>query len=473
MESSWVRRIHAVAAVSLASTMVVLDGGMVHREVAAADDTVVVQWNRVLLQAVRNTRFAPMLTARALAITHTCMYDAWAAYEAVADGVHWPMSLRQPPGEQTPANKIEAISFAAHAALVDLFPSQTSLFDSVLLSLGYSSAGTAGSVGLTACQAVLDFRHHDGSNQLGELHPGAYSDYTGYAPVNTVDSINDPNRWQPLATATGPQQFLTPHWGLVAPFALTSLDDIRPAPPPLYPNGNYIQEANQILHFSAKLDDRAKMIAEYWVDGPASETPPGHWNLFAQAVSRRDAHSVDDDVKMFFALGNVLLDTSIAVWDCKRVFDFTRPFTAIRFLYGGKPVRAWAGPGLGTVLMDGNQFRSYIPTPPFAEYVSGHSAFSAASAEILSSFTGSDRFGLSVTFAPGSSVIEPGITPATPIALSWSTFSEAANEAALSRRLGGIHFQSGDLSARTLGRVVGQLVWTRSLQLFDGSAAGW
>jgi Domain of unknown function (DUF6851)/VCPO second helical-bundle domain len=471
MRARPVTRVPGVAIVSLTSALAALGAGAPQgRITAAASDNVVVQWNQVLLEAVRNTRFAPMLTARALAVTHTCMYDAWAAYDPVADGVHWPISLRQPAGEHTDANKAEAISLAAYAALVDLFPSQRSLFDALLSSLGYLTPGTAGAVGLTACQAVLDFRHVDGSNQLGDLHPGSYSDYTGYMPVNTVDAIYDPNRWQPLATAAGSQQFLTPHWGLVRPFALTSLEDIRPAPPPLYPDGNYIQETNQILHFSAKLDDRSKMIAEYWADGPASVTPPGHWNLFAQAVSRRDAHGLDEDVKMFFALGNALLDASIAVWDCKVFFDFARPVTAIRFLYGGKPVRAWAGPGLGTELIDGNQFRSYIPTPPFAEYVSGHSAFSAASAEILASFTGSDLLGSSVTFTPGSSTIESGITPTQPVTLSWATFSEAADEAGLSRRLGGIHFQSGDLASRALGRRVGQVVWSKSSRFFEGTA---
>jgi Domain of unknown function (DUF6851)/VCPO second helical-bundle domain len=469
MRARVVTRMHRVAIVLLTSAIGLLGAGVPGGQVAAAaSDTVVVQWNQVLLQAVRNTRLAPMLTARALAVTHTCMYDAWAAYDAMAVGVQSSMSLRRPAGERTVANKAEAINFAARAALVDLFPSQTSLFDALLASLGYATPGLAGAVGLIACEAVLADRHLDGSNQLGDLHPGAYSDYTGYQPVNTIDTIVDPNRWQPLATAAGSQQFLAPHWGLVKPFALTSLDAVRPAPPPLYPDGNYIQEANQILHLSAKLDDRSKMIAEYWADGPASVTPPGHWNLFAQAVSRRDAHGLDEDVKMFFALGNAMLDASVAVWDCKRFFDSERPVTAVRFLYGGKPVRAWAGPGLGTTLIDGSQFRSYIPTPPFPEYVSGHSAFSAAGAEILASFTGSDFLGLSVTFPPGSSSIESGITPAESVTLSWRRFSEAADEAAFSRRLGGIHFQSGDLAARALGRLVGQLVWSKSTVFFEG-----
>ena len=126
---------------------------------------------------------------------------------------------------------------------------------------------------------------------------------------------------------------------------------------------NYRKEVNQILHFSAALTDRQKMVATYWADGPATETPPGHWNLFAQFVSRRDRHSLDEDVQMFFALGNALLDASIAVWEAKVHYDYIRPVGAIRFIYAGKPVRAWGGPGQGTVLIAGESWRSYIGTP--------------------------------------------------------------------------------------------------------------
>lgn len=445
---------------------------VVHGEPAAAQSNAALVWNEATLQSIRNVRFAPMLAARALAITHTCMYDAWAAYHEHADGAHWIESLRQPAADRTAANRAEAVSFAAHTALADLFPSQAANHDAVLASLGYSSPGTSGAIGIRACNMVLNIRRHDGSNQLGDVNGGApYSDYTGYMPANSADALNDPNRWQPLATPAGPQQFLTPHWGRVLPFALSDLDASRPEPPPQHPHGSYGSEANQILHFSATLDDTRKMIAEYWADGPATETPPGHWFLFAQAVSRRDGHSLDEDVKLFFALGNAELDASIAAWDCKVAFDFARPVTVLRYLYGGKPVRAWNGPGLGTALIDGSSFRSYIATPPFAEYVSGHSTFSSASAEILRSFTGSDAFEGSVTLAAGSSTIEPGLTPARAVTLSWTSFSEAADQAGLSRRYGGIHFESGDLAGRALGRRVGAVVWTKAVALFTGTAA--
>jgi hypothetical protein len=318
--------------------------------------------------------------------------------------------------------------------------------------------------GADAAQAGLDFRQTDGANQSGQ-----YADYTGYAPVNTQYDLLDPNRWQPLMLPNGTSQtFQVPQWGLVVPFALVSADQFRPAPPPLYPHGLYRKQALDVLHLSARLSDREKVIAAYWADGPRTETPPGHWCLFAQFISRRDAHSLEQDTKLFFALANGLLDASIAVWDAKRHYDYVRPVTAIRFLSAGRSIRAWAGPYQGTQLIPGDQWQSYLATPPFAEFVSGHSAFSAASAEILRSFTGSDAFGAQVTISSGSSPIEPGLVPRADVTLSWRTFSEAADEAGLSRRLGGIHFEAGDLEGRALGRRIGALVWQKARAYFDG-----
>jgi hypothetical protein len=102
-------------------------------------------------------------------------------------------------------------------------------------------------------------------------------------------------------------------------------------------------------------------------------------------------------------------------------------------LFRGRPVRAWAGPYQGTKLIDGAAWFPYqpatFPTPPFPEYSSGHSSFSAAGAEILRFFTHDDRFGGSVTLPAGSSRIEPAAVPASDLTLSWATFSEAANQA--------------------------------------------
>src|SRR5207249_4418802 len=141
---------------------------------------------------------------------------------------------------------------------------------------------------------------------------------------------------------------------------------------------------------------------------------------------------------------NAMLDASIAVWDGKRHFDSIRPVSLVRHTYAGRTVEAWGGPYQGTRPIDGGQWRPFLRTPPFPEYPSGHSTFSAAGAEVLRLFTGREDFGASVTIPAGSSHIEPGTVPAHDVVLRWATFDDAANEAGYSRRLGGIHFASGD-----------------------------
>ncbi len=437
--------------------------------------SVVIRWNAALVEAVRRTGFRPMWTARAIAVVHTAMFDAWAAYDAVATGVYWDGDLRRPHAERGQAQSSDAISLAAYRALADLFPSQTSaLFDPLLRELGLSAATTADTatpagLGSRCATLVLAARHADGANQLGLVGTGAYTDYTGYAAVNTPEQLRDPNRWQPLRNADGTAQtFLTPQWGLVKPFALTSATQFRPGPPPLFPDPQYAREADDVRQLSADLTAREKVIAEYWADGPNTETPPGHWCVLAQWVSARDRHTLGQDVVMFFALGNALLDASISVWDAKVAYDYVRPISAVRFLSAGKTIVAWAGPGRGSRLIAGETFQPYIATPPFAEYTSGHSGFSAAAAAVLTAATGSPLFGASHTVRAGGSVVEPGLTPVTDVTLSWATFGEAADEAGISRRYGGIHFESGDLASRAMGTAIGRQTWQKVQQYLGG-----
>lgn len=463
---------------------------------AQAEDNAVLRWDSVMLRAVSETKFGPPMTARAIGITHTCMYDAWAAYDAEAVGTQFLGALRRPSSESTDANKQKAISYAAYRALVDLFPSKKSLFDGLMTEYGFNPSDTTldsslpQGIGNVACQAVLNMRHKDGSNQLGDLHSGAYSDYTGYVARNTFDTINDLNSWVPLRVSDGLggfkiQNYLAPHWGNVTPFALDAGADVRPKSPYRYfpdpksiaqrrSNTLFRFQALEVLRYSAQLDDRKKTIAEYWADGPASVTPPGHWCLFGQFVSHRDSHSLDQDVKLFFALGNAEMDAGIAAWDSKRAYDSVRPISAIQELYRGKIIRAWAGPGQGTRSIAGENWQPYqaltFVTPAFPEHVSGHSTFSAAGATILRLFTGSDRMNASVTLAAGSSPFEPGITPREPVTLRWNTFREASDQAGISRLYGGIHFQKANLDGRRIGTEIGKRVWAKSLTYFNGTA---
>ena len=465
--------------------------------VEAKPDTAV-RWDSGALQGIRDAKLGAPVVARALAIVHTCMYDAWAAYDERAVGTQLGGALRRPASERTLPNKEQAISYAAYRALVDVLPVDTnSVYIPLMKQLGYdpndnsTDIETPTGIGNVACAAVLEYRHHDKSNQLGDLAQGPYSDWTGYAPANTPSPVparsapSDPNHWQPLTyvNSTGDlmtQRFVGAQWLQVTPFALTSGDEFRPLianfGPAIYGSKEYQQQAEELVAISAGLTDKRKMIAEYWNDGPNTEQPPGHWALFAQWISERDHHALDDDVKMFFVLSNAIFDAGIAAWDAKRTYDSARPITAIPFLFRGKTIRAWGGPGKGTVEMDGSQWIPYqaatFPTPPFPDYVSGHSTYSAAAARILELWTGSDHFGDAITLPAGSSKIEPGKTPTRAVTLQWITFTDAADEAGMSRRYGGIHFREADLSGRLLGRIVASAAWQKAKGYFDGSAEG-
>jgi hypothetical protein len=470
--------------------------GGVARFLKQGPDSVVLRWNEAVLEGIRNSSLGPPMVARALAIVHTGIYDAWAAYDRRARGTQLGAALRRPASERTLANKHQAISFAAFRTAIDLLPgSRATVFEPLLRELGYDpleasiDASTPAGIGNRAAAALLEMRHTDGSNQLG-----GYADTSGYLPVNLPlnllapfdpATVVDASRWQPLrfvnlAGAAVTPGFVAPHWGGVTPFGIPSGDALRsPVGPARVGSAQYLEQAEAVVAISASLTDEQKAIAEYWADGPRSELPPGHWNLFAQFVARRDhngrtEHGLDRDVQLFFALTTAISDAGICAWDNKRAFDSVRPITAVRHLFAGRQIRAWGGPGLGTRTIDGATWLPYqpswFPTPPFGEYASGHSTFSSAGAEVLRRFTGSDDFGGSATIAAGSSKVEPGLAPAHDVVLSWDTFSAAADEAGISRRYGGIHFEQGDLDARAAGRSAGAACWDAAQGLLAGDA---
>jgi hypothetical protein len=448
-----------------------------------AAESVVLVWGEACLESIRDTKQGPPMNARTLAMVHTAMYDAWAAYDAVAVGTRLGGALRRPALEHTAANKEAAISYAAFRILVDLFPDRSDLFEALMQSQGYdpddatSDPATPIGIGNLAAAALLEFRHQDGANQADD-----YADYTGYAPVNSpfdptipgIPGLHDPARWQPLIHNGQVQQWIIPHWKHVTPFALTSADQFMPAPPAPVKSGEFRRQVQEVINVQASLTDRQKVIAEFWADGPSTEFPPGHWCTIAQYVSRRNGLTLDEDVKLFFLVANAVFDASIGAWSAKIHYDYVRPVSAVRHLKEGKKIRAWAGPGRGTDVIDGDAWVPYqvatFRTPPFGEYVSGHSTFSTAAATVLRAFMGTDAYGACATFPPGWSKVEPGIVPGHTVELCWETFSSAAEEAGMSRLYGGIHFRQGNEAGLALGRSIGDQVWRKAETYFDGSA---
>ena len=519
---------------SLVSVGVVTAG--LYLTLPASAATVVSDWVGLAVTAVKNTPAtgdpvtAPTSASRAYGLLGTAMYDAWSAYEPVPISTILGDNLQRPVQENTPDNKSEAVSYAAYQILSELFPNQVDIFREEMVDLGFnpdnttSDPTTAAGIGNIMAESLMEFRRFDGSNQLGN-----YDDTTNYSPFNITlpgqePVVKDITRWTaehvPIDALNAPiQDPLTPQWGQVIPFALSEGSQFRPPEPapflfdPLATadlqagtitrrdgtvvdisreligidiNPDFITQSEEIVAFSANLTDEQKMIAEYWEDPGGTPFPPGHWLEIGQFVSQRDDYTLDEDVQLFFALGNAVMDAGIATWEAKYFYDYARAVRTVRELgqlcligtedvpgSGECYIDAWGGPEQGTQHILATDFITYQtpggdPSPPFPEYTSGHSGFSTAGAEILKLFTDSDFYGDSITFGPGSSRFEPGFTPQSPVTLSWATFTDAANEAGISRCYGGIHFVCGDLEGRKLGRQVGAEVWNRSQFFING-----
>ena len=284
--------------------------------------------------------------------------------------------------------------------------------------------------------------------------------------------------------------------------------------------------------------DFTRVLAEFWADGPDSETPPGHWfRIYNEQVAAHPAlerrvggegapvDPLEFDLRVYLALGGAMHDAAVAAWSAKGAYDYVRPISAIRYLaergqrtepsapnasaqglplvpgrietvgagdplagpnaeHAGKiKVFAWRGPeavedpaadvaGVGWILAERwwPYQRPDFVTPPFAGYVSGHSTFSRAAAEVLEALTGDAFFpgGLAEFVAPAEEFLVFERGPSREVRLQWATYRDAADQTSLSRIWGGIHPPADDLPGRRMGAEVGRLAAERSNALFAG-----
>ena len=360
--------------------------------------------------------------------------------------------------------------------------------------LGYNPNNTSedpntpSGIGNLAARVLLESREEDASNQKN-----AYADWTGYKPVNApppeIPICLD--RWQPMINRDSkPQEFMTPHWGKVIPFALKTGSQFRPKAPIKEGGKGFKEQGDCLTEISANLTDKQKIIAEFWAGMhedlfehfPARDkydhwvTPPVQCcRIGGEIVVQRQLKGVPT-VIFFFVLSNALMDAGIAAWDSKSHYDYCRPSSLIWRMRDDEKFPSWGGPGRGTVQMEGEGWidddsGNYINNPPFAEYVSGHSTFSHAKAEIVNCFFGDNSCESSVCIPAGGSKIEGKCDPPLPlkeVVLSWKTVDEMAAQAGMSRQYGGIHFEQGDHEGRELGRKVARCVWDIACEYLNG-----
>ena len=356
----------------------------------------------------------PLDTLLGMRIAHlsrkwTCSTQTWPRLTLVANA--W----GRPASEATQANKNTALLYASYRVLNSLLPKHAEDWREMLRAAGLDpddrrrDLSSPIGIGNRAGAAVAAAREHDGMNQLGDeggriFNRVPYADYSGYRPVNTAYRLRDPSRWQPQVISDGSgvfrvQQFVTPQLGVTRPYSYTDPDRFRVPPPHKsmlhgrHGRAAYRAQADEVLAASAALDDRRKLIVELVDDKIRSL---GFSALFA---SQSRGLSLDEFVQYDFLTNLAAFDAAIAVWSEKVRHDAVRPISAIRYLYGDRPVRAWGGPGRGTVdRIPASQWKSYVQTADHAEYPSGSAAFCAAHAQASRRFLGSDELGWTGSF---------------------------------------------------------------------------
>lgn len=447
------------------------------------------KWGEVAMEATANDTeiFSPRptVTSRYLGLTWTAVFDAWSRYDSIAQPVYLSYVDRRPVQERTPGNKEIAISYAAYRCMMEYYA-----FDSVMLTNKMKAFGfdpfnqsldpaTPEGIGNLAAKTIIRERMFDGSNQtgtIGDTRGEAYADYTGYRPVNPVDSMIDVSRWQPKYFSDGKggryaPGCLTAHWNLVKPLMLESASQFRSGSPPPIGSNELKEEVTRVVNLQAALTNQQKALVEFMRDGPRSVQQAGHWFIFAQEVSKRDNHSLDEDVKMFFAVEAAAMDAFIACWDTKMYYDFARPYALVHYYFKDQKIWGWGGPGKGWGEELGQDWRPYSPEtflcPAFPSYVSGHSTVSGACSEILRLFTGDDRFGITIKRIPGE-LTEPG-NLGKPVYLKFPTFTATANMAGISRVMGGYHIPVENEEGLKLGRQVGNAVFEKYIRYVNGT----
>ena len=331
------------------------------------------------------------------------------------------------------ASKEAAAAAAAHQVLVALFPGDAvtldALYAATLATVPDGPHRKAGiSWGESVAAAILVWRSTDNSDAM-------------VAPP----ASGDPGTWQPTPPAF--VAYLLPQWAFVEPFSMPTSSFDRPPGPPEVTSGRYAADYNEVKALgaavgSARTSDQ-DTIALFWADGAGTETPPGHWNTIAQGLAVRSGNTIDQNARLFALLNIAMADAAICAWDAKYYFHNWRPVTAIRNGDSDGNDATAADPA----------WTSFIVTPPFPDYVSGHSTFSGAAATVLAMYYGSDD----VAFTTVSDFL-PGVTR------SFASFSAAADEAAISRMYGGIHFRFSNEDGLSSGIAIGEWTFNHYLQ---------
>lgn len=299
-----------------------------------------------------------------------------------------------------------------------------------------------------------------------------------------------PNKWTPLSIGGKTKNYLTPEWGTANKGILSDAKfaELLAAANELYPSDQqYLNEMKEVSEVTTSLTSQQKMLAEYWAGGPGTVTPPGMWMVFMDVVIRSNGLTLYEEIKNYTILASGLYQAGICAWRLKRDHLQARPVQMIREMeYMSAISQSWNDKVLGQYWLP-YQTLDFV-TPPFPDFVSGHSTFSMVCAKLFCCLLQSDQVVLrnpmitlpiinkfsqilenntmnfsinSVFLLPKCSEVQPGVEPTTGVSLGWSTWTEMAQSSGQSRILGGIHVESSNQAGLYLGRLIGDQVWEK------------
>jgi len=374
-----------------------------------------------MLDAIRADNTGPTLSTRNLAILHTAIYDA---VNSVAR-THQPyrVALEAPAQTSIPA----AAAAAGRSVLRVLYPTFNARTETVF---GEMVAGLVLDEGLTNGLALgdavaldaLSARASDGSSTQVPYIPSA-----------------EPGQW--LRTPPFYRPPLDPHWRYVELFCPEDMEPyVAPGAPPL-DSDEYARDWNEVRMIGG-LDSPVRSaeqseIAVFWSDFSYTAMPPGHWHEIAATIATDRGDTLITTARLLALMSLVQADAAIVCWEGKYRFNFWRPVTAI-----------WRADEDGNPLTEADEtWEALLPAPNFPEYPSGHSTFSKAGAQILTSFYGTDA----ITFTAWSDSL-PGVTR------TYESLAACADEVGLSRIYGGFHFQFANRDGKASGKHVADFV---------------
>ncbi|WP_329374937.1 DUF6851 domain-containing protein [Streptomyces sp. NBC_01483] len=424
------------------------------------------------------------------AVMWSARFDALAPYHPTAVGVHSRIGRRPAAESATNRNKNIAALYASYQVANAVYPEREHVMRQMMTVLGLDpddeseDPTTPVGIGNIAGKAAVGAHARDGMNFLGDegrtYHARPYDDYTGYQPVNTAHELVNPSRWQPAVhphrrrTGGGPgdkgvyfvQGFITPQLRLTKAYAYKDPGQFKLARPDHLDHtnpGKYKRSVDEILQASAGLTDEQKVKTEFFDNT--------YLSILQSTKAAGLAHQLDLDgwVHLLFTSSVAQLDSLIAAWHQKHEYDAVRPFSAIRHVYGSDRVTAWGGPGKGTVDdIPADEWAGYLPVGDGPEYPCGTTTLCAAEAQATRRFLGDDVLDWTHTVPAGSTLTEPGITPAEDVELHYATWTDFEKDCARSRVWASVHFRTTTERSLEFGAQFGDQAYAFVQRHIDG-----